>query len=70
MRHQHAQRRNLLVYIGAWSLHVNLVRSLCCLDAAVDQAAPLHDLRLTVHHRVNLLAAEIRNVSLLLASEG
>ena len=66
VRHQRAQRRISLIYIGAWSLHVNLVRSLCRLAAAVDQAAPPHDLGCTVHHGVNLLAAQIRDVSKLL----
>ena len=66
VRHQRAQRRISLVYIRAWSLHVNLVRSLGCFAAAIDQATPSHDLRCTVHHRVNLLAAEIKIVSVLL----
>ena len=30
VHHQRAHGLNLLVYIGAWSLHVNLVHSLCC----------------------------------------
>ena len=66
MCHQRAQGRISLVYIGAWSLHVNLVRSLCRFAAAIYQAAPSHDLRCTVHHRVNLLAGEIKIVSGLL----
>jgi len=66
MCHQRAQGRISLVYIGAWSLHVNLVRSLCRLAAAVDQAAPPHDLGCTVHHGVNLLTAQVEHISALL----
>ena len=33
------------------------------LSAAVDQAAPPHDLRRRVQHRVNLLVAQVQKVS-------
>ena len=56
VRDECAQRQISLVYLQVWSLHVNLVCSLCCLSAVVDQAAAPHDLRYTVHHGVSLLA--------------
>ena len=45
VRHERAQRRISLVYVGSGSLNVDLVGSLCGLTAAVDQTAPPHDLR-------------------------
>ena len=57
VRHERAQHRISMVYVASGSLNVNLVGSLCRLTAAVDQAAPLQDLRHTVQDGVNLLVA-------------
>ena len=57
VRHERAQHRISMVYVGSGSLNVNLVGSLCRLTAAVDQTAPPHDLRRKVWEGVNLLVA-------------
>ena len=45
VRHERSQCRISLVYVRSGSLHVNLVRRLGRLAAAVDQTAPPHNLR-------------------------
>ena len=69
MRHERAERRISLVYVGTWSFHLNLVGSLGRLAAAVDQAAPAHDLRRGVQDGVNLLVAQVKKASKLLEWE-
>ena len=63
VRHERSQCRISLVYVRSGSLHVNLVRRLGRLAAAVDQTAPPHNLRRRVQHGVNLLDAQEKNAS-------
>ena len=56
VRLEFAHRWILLVDIRSRSLHVYVVRCLGSLAAAVNQAAPPHDLRRWVQHSVNLVA--------------
>ena len=54
VRHERSQCTISLVYFGSGSLHVNRVRCLGRLAAAVDQTAPQHNLRRRVQHGVKL----------------
>jgi len=63
VRHQRSQCRISLVYVGSGSLHVNLVRRLGRLAAAVDKTAPPHNLSCRVQHGVNLLDAQVQSAS-------
>ena len=69
VRHQCSQSWIPLVDVGSRSLHVYLVCCFGSLAAAVYQAAPSHDLRRRVQHRVNLLAGQVQKVAEFLERE-
>ena len=60
---------NPVIDIRSRSLHVYFVRCLGSLAAAVDQAAPQHDLSCRMQHRVNLLARQVQKVTTFLERE-
>ena len=69
MSHERTALPFMMVCVCSRSFDVDLVCLFGCLATAVDEAAPSHDLRRTVHHGVYLLTAQIQETTCLPVGE-